>query len=134
MARLGWSARNREARSSRKLRRFHRDINLDKVFGTHRSVPQSIGEALDRHKDIEYSSRIVSHITRHQQMQRLRHVISQLVRFCSDDVRKSEAVRELAGYGSVTQMHLVPLMAPRLENENFMKDIDFSTRGIGMRR
>src|SRR6516164_5868352 len=36
MARLRWSARNREARSSRKLRRFHRDINLDKVFGTHR--------------------------------------------------------------------------------------------------
>ena len=67
-------------------------------------------------------------------MQRLRHVISQLVRFCSDDVRKSEAVRELAGYGSVTQMHLVPLMAPRLENESHLKDIDFSPGGIGMRR
>jgi len=31
-------------------------------------------------------------------------------------------------------MHLVPLLAPRLENENHMKDIDFSPRGIGMRR
>jgi NTE family protein len=49
-------------------------------------------------------------------------------------VRKREAVRELAGYGCVTQMHLVPLMAPRLENENHMKDIDFSPRGISMRR
>jgi hypothetical protein len=27
-----------------------------------------------------------------------------------DDVRKSEAVRELAGYGCVTQMHLLPLV------------------------
>ena len=34
----------------------------------------------------------------------------------------------------MTQMHLVPLMAPRLENENHMKDIDFSARGIAMRR
>jgi NTE family protein len=25
-------------------------------------------------------------------------------------------------------------MAPRLENENYMKDIDFSQGGIGMRR
>jgi NTE family protein len=31
-------------------------------------------------------------------------------------------------------MHLVPLLAPRLENENHMKDIDFSPAGIGMRR
>jgi NTE family protein len=31
-------------------------------------------------------------------------------------------------------MHLVPLLAPRLENENHLKDIDFSPSGIGMRR
>ena len=97
-------------------------------------VPQSIWQVLNRQKEIQYSSRIVSHITRQQQTHRLRHVISQLVRLFPDDVRNSEAVRELAGYGCVTQMHLVPLLAPRLENENHMKDIDFSPRGIGMRR
>src|ERR1700692_3766664 len=36
MARPGRSARNRAARSFRQLRRFHRVINSDKVFGTHR--------------------------------------------------------------------------------------------------
>src|SRR6516164_8582753 len=97
-------------------------------------VPQSIWEVLDRQKEIQYSSRIVSHITRQQQTHRLRHVISQLVRLFPDDVRRGEAVRELARYGCVTQMHLVPLLAPRLENENHMKDIDFSPSGIGMRR
>jgi NTE family protein len=97
-------------------------------------VPQSISEVLNRQKDIQYSSRVVSHVNRQQQAHRLRHVISQLVRLCPDDVRKSEAVRELAGYGCVTQMHLVPLLAPRLENENHMRDIDFSPRGIGLRR
>jgi NTE family protein len=97
-------------------------------------VPQSIWEVLNRQKEIQYSSRIMSHITRQQQTHRLRHVISQLVRLFPDDVRNNEAVRELAGYGCVTQMHLVPLLAPRLENENHMKDIDFSPRGICMRR
>jgi NTE family protein len=97
-------------------------------------VPQSIWEVLHRHKDIQYSSRIASHITRQQQTHRLRHVISQLVQHIPDDVRKSETVRELAGYGCVTQMHVVRLLAPRLENENHTKDIDFSPSGIGMRR
>jgi NTE family protein len=97
-------------------------------------VPESIWEVLHRQKDIQYSSRIASHITRQQQTHRLRHVISELVRHFPDDVRKSEAVRELAGYGCVTQMHVVRLLAPRLENENHTKDIDFTPSGIGMRR
>ena len=91
--------------------------------------PRSIWEVLHRQKDIQYSSRIASHITRQQQTHRLRHVVSQLVRYLPDDVRKSEAVRELAGYGCVTQMHVVRLLAPRLENENHTKDIDFTPSG-----
>ena len=97
-------------------------------------VPRSIWEVLHRQKDIQYSSRIASHITRQQQTHRLRHVVSQLARYLPDDVRKTEAVRELAGYGCVTQMHVVRLLAPRLENENHTKDIDFTPSGICMRR
>jgi NTE family protein len=97
-------------------------------------VPRSIWEVLHRQKDIQYSSRIASHITRQQQTHRLRHVVSQLVRYLPDDVRKREAVQELAGYGCVTQMHVVRLLAPRLENENHTKDIDFTPSGIRMRR
>src|SRR5258708_33588526 len=84
-------------------------------------------------KDIRDPSRIASHITRQQQTHRLRHVISQLVRHFPDDVRKSEAVRELAGYGCVTQMHVVRLLAPQLDNENHTKDVDFTPRGIARR-
>jgi len=97
-------------------------------------VPRSIWEVLHRQKDIQYSSRIASHITRQQQTHRLRHVVSQLVRYLPDDVRKTEAVQELAAYGCVTQMHVVRLLAPRLENENHTKDIDFTPSGIRMRR
>jgi NTE family protein len=96
--------------------------------------PQSMWEVLHRQKDIQYSSRIASHISRQQQTHRLRHVVSQLVRYIPEDVRKSEAVRDLADYGCVTQMHVVRLLAPRLKNENHTKDIDFSPSGIRMRR
>jgi hypothetical protein len=97
-------------------------------------VPQSIGEVLNRREDILFSSRVASHITRLQQTHRLRHVITQLVGLFPDDVRQSKAVRELADYGCLTQMHLVPLVAPRLENENHLKVIDFSPGGISTGR
>src|SRR5882757_6331090 len=41
MARPGRPERNRAARSFRQLRRFHHDINSNKVFGTHRSLYRS---------------------------------------------------------------------------------------------
>ncbi|HKN10146.1 MAG TPA: patatin-like phospholipase family protein [Pseudomonadota bacterium] len=96
--------------------------------------PRSIWEVLHRQKDIQYSSRIANHISRQQQTHRLRHVVSQLVRHLPEETRNSEVVRDLAGYGCMTQMHVVRLLAPRLDNENHTKDIDFSPSGIGMRR
>ena len=96
--------------------------------------PSSIWEVLDRQKEIQYSSRIASHIARQQQTHRLRHIISQLVKKLPDDLRKSADVRELAAYGCPTRMHVVRLLSPRLECENHTKDIDFSPSGIRMRR
>lgn len=39
-------------------------------------------------------------------------------------------MRELASYGCPTQMHVVRLLAPRLDAENHTKDVDFSPSGI----
>jgi NTE family protein len=97
-------------------------------------VPRSIWEVFHRQKDIQYSSRIASHISRQQQTHRLRHVISQLVRQIPSNLRESEVVKDLAGNGCVTQMHVVRLLAPRVGNENHAKDIDFSADGIRVRR
>ncbi len=96
--------------------------------------PGTIWEVLHRQKDIQYSSRIAGHITRLKQAHKLRHVITELARKLPDDVRNSAAVRELASYGCVTRMHVVRLLAPRLDNENHTKDVDFSPSGIRMRR
>jgi NTE family protein len=96
--------------------------------------PGSIWEVLHRQKDIQYSSRISSHVVRQQQTHRMRHVIGQLAAKVSDDDRNSDAVKELASYGCTTRMHVVQLLAPRLSNENHTKDIDFSRSGIRHRR
>ena len=92
--------------------------------------PGSIWEVLHRHKDIQYSSRISSHVVRQKQTHRMRHVISQLAARLSDDNRDSDAAKELASYGCTTRMHVVQLLTPRLSRENHTKDIDFSRSGI----
>ena len=95
--------------------------------------PTTMAEVLNRHKDVQYSSRIASHIARQQQAHRLRHVINQLAARLPEAERNSEAVRELASYGCPTRMHVVRLLAPQLTRENHTKDIDFSPSGIMQR-
>ena len=57
--------------------------------------PTTMAEVLNRHKDVQYSSRIASHIARQQQAHRLRHVINQLAARLPESERNSDAVREL---------------------------------------
>jgi NTE family protein len=95
--------------------------------------PTTMQDVLNRHKDVQYSSRIASHVARQQQAHRLRHVINQLVARLPEDERRTDAVRELAGYGCSTRMHVVRLLAPQLESETHTKDIDFSPSGIKQR-
>jgi NTE family protein len=95
--------------------------------------PTTIWEILHRHKDIQYSSRIASHIKRQSESHRLRHVITELLKFVPEDKRDHPEVKELAGYSCRTRMHVVRLLAPRLMNESHIKDIDFSPAGIKSR-
>jgi len=95
--------------------------------------PTTMAEVLTRHKDVQYSSRIASHIARQQQAHRLRHVINQLAARLPEQELKSEAVRELASYGCTTRMHVVRLLAPQLDRETHTKDVDFTPGGITKR-
>jgi len=97
-------------------------------------APQSIWQVMGRQKDIQYASRTDSHIARQQQIHQLRHVISELVQHVPSAARESAAVRELAGWGCKTTMHVVRLLAPRLAAEDHTKDIDFTPAGIRARR
>ncbi len=95
--------------------------------------PESIWEVMNRQKDIQYSSRAVSHIRRQRQIHRLRHVVKELAAYLPDDLRDSPEVKELESYGCLTRMHVVRLLAPSLAGEDHQKDIDFSLQGIKTR-
>jgi NTE family protein len=97
------------------------------------SEPTTMAEVFNRHKDVQYSSRIASQIVRQQQIHRLRHVINQLAARLPEAERNSAAARELASYGCQTRMHVVRLLAPQLDRETHTKDIDFSPDGIMQR-
>jgi NTE family protein len=95
--------------------------------------PETMWEVTHRQKDIQYSSRVATHIARQLQSHRLRHVIKELLAYIPEEVRNSDEVRELAGWGCLTRMHVVRLLAPRLPNEDHTKDVDFSPTGIRKR-
>jgi NTE family protein len=95
--------------------------------------PTTMADVLNRHKDVQYSSRIASQIARHQQAHRLRHVINELASRLPESERSKPEVRELLGYGCQTRMHVVQLLAPQLGHEDHTKDIDFSPTGIKQR-
>ena len=95
--------------------------------------PSTIWEVLNRHKDIQYSSRVASHILRQRQLHRMRHIIRELAELLPEQVRTTPEAQELAAYGCNTTMHVVRLLAPQLENENHTKDVDFSPSSIRRR-
>src|SRR6476660_2737011 len=95
--------------------------------------PTTMAEVFNRHKDVLYSNRIASQIAQQQKAHRLRDVITQLAARIPEAERNSAAVRELAGYGCSTRMHVVRLLAPQLDRENHTKDIDFSPARIRQR-
>jgi NTE family protein len=104
------------------------------IWNPQGSEPESIWQVMNRQKDIQYSSRALSHIARQKQIHRLRHVIAELTGHLPAALRERPEVQELAAYGCLTRMHVVRLLAPSLEGEDHTKDIDFSRHGIRQRR
>jgi NTE family protein len=76
--------------------------------------PESIWQVLGRQKEIQYASRVTSHVARQKQIHQLRSVITELVGHIGATKRKSKAVQELAAYGCNTTMELT---APRVGGE-----------------
>ena len=95
--------------------------------------PESIWQVMGRQKDIQFASRADSHIARQQQIHHLRHVIRELARRLPAGERQSAEVRELAAWGCDTTMHVLRLLAPSLDGEDQLKDIDFTPAGIRAR-
>jgi NTE family protein len=95
--------------------------------------PETLWQVMSRQKDIQYASRAKSHVARQKQIHHLRHIIRELAKHVPDKARASEQVRELTSWGCGTTMHVVRLVAPRLDGEDQTKDIDFTPAGIRAR-
>ena len=95
--------------------------------------PESVWQVLNRQKDIQYASRADSHIMRQEHIHQLRHIVRELVRRMPEEQRETPEVKEMAGYGCGTLMHIVRLNAPRLDHEDHLRDIDFTSAGIRAR-
>ncbi len=96
--------------------------------------PVSLWEVMGRQKDIQYASRAKSHIARQKQIHHLRHIIRELAKHVPEKSRNNEQVKELASWGCNSTMHVARLIAPRLDGEDHLKDIDFTPAGIRARR
>ena len=103
------------------------------VWNRRGEYPQSILEVLNREKDVQYASRTESQILRQKQIHKLRHIITELASHLPDEVQKNGTIGELAAYGCLTQIHVVLLQAPALAHETYLKDIDFTGKGIRTR-
>jgi NTE family protein len=95
--------------------------------------PESLLQVLSRQKDIQFASRADSHIPRQEHIHQLRHMVRELVRMMPEAQRETPEVREIAGYGCGTLMHIVRLNAAPLEHEDYLRDLDFSHEGIRQR-
>jgi len=104
------------------------------VWNPNGPEPRTMWEVTHRLKDVQYSSRVATHIARQVETHRLRHAIAELVEQMPEQLRQSSAVKELAGFGCLTRMHVVRLLAPQLDHEDQTKDVDFSPEGIAQRR
>ena len=92
--------------------------------------PESLLQVMSRQKDIQFASRADSHIPRQEHIHQLRHMVRELVRMMPEAQRETPEVKEIAGYGCGTLMHIIRLNAAPLEHEDYLRDIDFSPEAI----
>jgi NTE family protein len=97
-------------------------------------APRSIWQVLGRQKNIQYASRADSHIARQKQIHRMRHIIRKLKHHLPPDAHADPTISDLTAHGCGTTMHVVRLLAPEFDGDDYTKDIDFTPSGIAARR
>jgi NTE family protein len=95
--------------------------------------PESVSQVLSRQIDIQYASRADAHIPRQEHIHQLRHMVRELVRMLPEEIRETPAVKEMAGYGCGTLMHIVRINAVSSKNDDYLREIDFTPEGIRAR-
>lgn len=97
------------------------------------TAPRSLWQVAERQKDIQFASRMNSHVRRQAQIHQLRHIVRELARELPAAALARPELREMVSYGCGTVMHLMRLVAPRLPDEDHTKDLDFNQARIHAR-
>ena len=103
------------------------------IWHTRSQEPHSIAQVFMRQKDILFGSRSRSHIARHAQLHRMRHVVRELYKMLPEERRNSPEAKALAAYGCATVMNLLEINARPIDGESNMRDFDFSKEAIRAR-
>ncbi|MDP1691347.1 MAG: patatin-like phospholipase family protein [Burkholderiaceae bacterium] len=96
-------------------------------------APRSMWQVSGRQKEVQFSSRVNSHVQRQAQIHQLRHIVRELTKELPAAALARPELREMTGFGCGTVMHLMRLVAPRLPDEDHTKDMDFNTPRIHAR-
>lgn len=97
------------------------------------AAPRTMWQVTARQKDIQYASRVDSHVQRQAQIHRLRHIVRELGKALPAAARARPEIQQMVSYGCGTVMHLINLAVPRLPDEDHTKDMDFNTASIRSR-
>jgi NTE family protein len=92
--------------------------------------PQNFFDVVARFMDIQFFSRMPPEIGRQLETHRLRHIILELAKRLSPAIRGEAPIREMIGWGCARTMHIKQLLAPRLDDEDHLKEMDFSPASI----
>ena len=89
---------------------------------------------MHRQKEIQYSSRAITHIARQKQIHRLRHIIAELAKRVPEfGAPKRAGARNGVAMAASPGCMSCACSRPRLDGEDHTKDIDFSRAGIRKR-
>lgn len=96
-------------------------------------APRSMWQVTGRQKDIQFASRVDSHVRRQAQIHELRHIVRELTRALPPAALAQPELRKMTSYGCGTVMHLVRLVSPPLPGEDHTRDMDFNSASIRAR-
>lgn len=96
------------------------------VFNAEGPLPSNLDSAIEREKDIRYSSRTRTATDMARVIHDVRHNINSLIELLPEDLRQTKEARFLYEFGCVTRMDIVRLSYRPSEPQGQSKDYEFS--------
>jgi NTE family protein len=96
------------------------------LFSARGELPRNLDEAMERHKDIQYSSKTRLNTALVAEMRRLRNALHRLVMKLPESLRSDADVEVLKSLCSDARIDIVHLINRRYSHTTHSKDFDFS--------